>query len=134
VVADVTIPLGRPRDPSIGETKLFHEARGELRAMIEHSHRATRAPVDAWRTPRTDPDDCIGVAVGRGDTVGDPHHHHHRRIHFFQARAWFVHPAGRVASRDGTDFRSLVVLCVIGLTLYGIVAWLEQRVKKAWLG
>lgn len=31
-------------------------------------------------------------------------------------------------------FAALVVLCVIGLTLYGIVAWLEQRVKKAWLG
>ena len=47
VVADIAIPLGRPRDPSIGETKLFNELCGELRGMIEHSHRAARnaAPV-----------------------------------------------------------------------------------------
>jgi NitT/TauT family transport system permease protein len=31
-------------------------------------------------------------------------------------------------------FAALVVLCVIGLALYGIVAWLELRVKKSWLG
>jgi NitT/TauT family transport system ATP-binding protein len=42
VVADIAIPLGRPRDPSIGETKLFNELCGELRGMIEHSHRAAR--------------------------------------------------------------------------------------------
>jgi NitT/TauT family transport system ATP-binding protein len=42
VVADIAIPLGRPRDPSIVETKLFNELCGELRGMIEHSHRAVR--------------------------------------------------------------------------------------------
>jgi NitT/TauT family transport system ATP-binding protein len=46
VVADVAIPLGRPRDPAIGETKLFNELCGELRGMIEYSHRAAR-PVAA---------------------------------------------------------------------------------------
>jgi NitT/TauT family transport system ATP-binding protein len=48
VVADVAIPLDRPRDPSIGGTKLFNELCGELRGMIEHSHRAVRGvPADA---------------------------------------------------------------------------------------
>ncbi len=42
VVADVTIPLARPRNPAIGETKLFNELCGQLRGMIEHSHRAVR--------------------------------------------------------------------------------------------
>jgi len=42
VVADVTIPLGRPRDPSVGETPLFNEICGQLRGMIEHSHRSVR--------------------------------------------------------------------------------------------
>jgi len=31
-------------------------------------------------------------------------------------------------------FAALMVLCMIGLPLYGIVAWLELRVKKSWLG
>ena len=47
VVADIAIPMGRPRDPSIGETKLFNELCGELRGMIEHSHRAARVPTSA---------------------------------------------------------------------------------------
>jgi NitT/TauT family transport system ATP-binding protein len=51
VVADVAIPLPRPRDPSMGETKLFNEICAELRGMIEHSHRSARVrqdmPVDA---------------------------------------------------------------------------------------
>jgi len=49
VVADVTIDLPRPRDPSIGETPRFNELCGQLRGMIEHSHRSVRAdmPADA---------------------------------------------------------------------------------------
>jgi NitT/TauT family transport system permease protein len=31
-------------------------------------------------------------------------------------------------------FAALVVLCVIGLGLYGAIAWLEHRVRKAWRG
>jgi NitT/TauT family transport system permease protein len=31
-------------------------------------------------------------------------------------------------------FAALVVLCVIGLALYGAIAWLESRVRKAWRG
>ncbi|WP_428486490.1 ABC transporter ATP-binding protein [Rhodopila sp.] len=45
VVAYIAIPIGRPRDPSVGETKLFNELCGTLRGMIEHSHRAARTPV-----------------------------------------------------------------------------------------
>jgi NitT/TauT family transport system ATP-binding protein len=49
IVADVTIDLPRPRDPSIGETPRFNELCGQLRGMIEHSHRAVREdmPADA---------------------------------------------------------------------------------------
>jgi NitT/TauT family transport system ATP-binding protein len=49
VVADVTIDLPRPRDPSIGETPRFNELCGQLRGMIEHSHRSVREdmPADA---------------------------------------------------------------------------------------
>jgi NitT/TauT family transport system ATP-binding protein len=47
IVADIVVPLGRPRDPSIGETKEFNELCGELRGMIEHSHRAARTEVPA---------------------------------------------------------------------------------------
>jgi len=43
IVADVAVPLGRPRDPSIGESSVFNELCGHLRGMIEHSHRAARA-------------------------------------------------------------------------------------------
>ncbi|HVY15816.1 MAG TPA: ABC transporter ATP-binding protein [Rhodopila sp.] len=42
VVADIRVPLPRPRDPSVGETAVFNELCGELRGMIEHSHRAAR--------------------------------------------------------------------------------------------
>ncbi|MDR3537134.1 MAG: ABC transporter permease [Acetobacteraceae bacterium] len=31
-------------------------------------------------------------------------------------------------------FAALVVLCVIGLALYGAIAWLELRVRRAWRG
>ncbi|HEY0181540.1 MAG TPA: ABC transporter permease [Rhodopila sp.] len=31
-------------------------------------------------------------------------------------------------------FAALVVLCAIGLALYGVIAWLEFRVRKAWRG
>jgi NitT/TauT family transport system permease protein len=31
-------------------------------------------------------------------------------------------------------FAALVVLCAIGLALYGMVAWAESRVRKAWSG
>lgn len=31
-------------------------------------------------------------------------------------------------------FAALVVLCVIGLALYGIIAWCELRVRRAWRG
>jgi NitT/TauT family transport system permease protein len=31
-------------------------------------------------------------------------------------------------------FAALVVLCVIGLALYGAIAWLELRMRKAWRG
>jgi len=31
-------------------------------------------------------------------------------------------------------FAALAVLCVIGLALYGVIAWLEHRVRKAWRG
>ncbi len=44
VVADITVAIPRPRDPSVGETKAFNELCGELRGMIEHSHRAARVP------------------------------------------------------------------------------------------
>ncbi len=46
VVADITVPIPRPRDPSVGETAVFNELCGELRGMIEHSHRAARVPAD----------------------------------------------------------------------------------------
>jgi len=42
VVADIKVPIPRPRDPSAGETKIFNELCAELRGMIEHSHRAVR--------------------------------------------------------------------------------------------
>jgi NitT/TauT family transport system ATP-binding protein len=42
VVADIAVPLPRPRDPSVGETAMFNEICGALRGYIEHSHRATR--------------------------------------------------------------------------------------------
>ncbi|MDR3537133.1 MAG: ABC transporter ATP-binding protein [Acetobacteraceae bacterium] len=42
IVADIAIPIPRPRDPSVGETKLFNELCSTLRGMIEHSHRAAR--------------------------------------------------------------------------------------------
>ena len=47
VIADVTIPLPRPRDPAVGETRLFNELCGELRGMIVHSHQATRVSAHA---------------------------------------------------------------------------------------
>jgi len=48
VIADIKVPIPRPRDPSAGETKIFNELCAELRGMIEHSHRATRkAPAHA---------------------------------------------------------------------------------------
>jgi ABC-type nitrate/sulfonate/bicarbonate transport system permease component len=31
-------------------------------------------------------------------------------------------------------FAALVVLCAIGLALYGAIAWCESRVRKAWRG
>ena len=31
-------------------------------------------------------------------------------------------------------FAALVVLCAIGLGLYGVIVWLEWRVRKAWRG
>lgn len=31
-------------------------------------------------------------------------------------------------------FAALAVLCVIGLALYGAIAWIEHRVRKAWRG
>jgi NitT/TauT family transport system permease protein len=31
-------------------------------------------------------------------------------------------------------FAALVVLCAIGLGLYGVIAWMELRVRKAWRG
>ena len=46
VVADVAIPLPRPRDQSMGETKMFNEICAELRGMIEHSHRSARVRQD----------------------------------------------------------------------------------------
>jgi NitT/TauT family transport system ATP-binding protein len=48
VVADVTVPIGRPRDPAVGESKVFNELCGYLRGMIEHSHRSART---AQKTP-----------------------------------------------------------------------------------
>ena len=42
VIADITVPLGRPRDPSMGETKLVNELCGVVLGMFEHSHRAAR--------------------------------------------------------------------------------------------
>ncbi len=42
VIADIKVPLPRPRDPSVGESAVFNELCGELRGMIEHSHRAVR--------------------------------------------------------------------------------------------
>jgi NitT/TauT family transport system ATP-binding protein len=49
VVADVTIDLPRPRDPSVGETPRFNALCGHLRGMIENSHRSIREdmPADA---------------------------------------------------------------------------------------
>ena len=49
VVADVTIDLPRPRDLSIGETPRFNQLCGQLRGMVEHSHRSVREdqPADA---------------------------------------------------------------------------------------
>jgi NitT/TauT family transport system ATP-binding protein len=47
VVADIAVPLPRPRDPSVGETKIFNQLCSELRGMIEHSHRAARTPAHA---------------------------------------------------------------------------------------
>jgi NitT/TauT family transport system permease protein len=31
-------------------------------------------------------------------------------------------------------FAALVVLCIIGLALYGVIAWLESRVRRGWRG
>jgi ABC-type nitrate/sulfonate/bicarbonate transport system permease component len=31
-------------------------------------------------------------------------------------------------------FAALLVLCAIGLALYGAIAWLESRVRQAWRG
>ncbi len=44
VIADVTIPLPRPRDPSIEDSPEFAEICAQLRGMVEHSHRAPRRP------------------------------------------------------------------------------------------
>ena len=43
VIADVTIPLPRPRDPSVEDSPEFAELCARLRGMVEHSHRAPRA-------------------------------------------------------------------------------------------
>jgi NitT/TauT family transport system ATP-binding protein len=44
VIADVAIPLPRPRDPSTEDTPEFAELCAQLRGMVEHSHRAPRTP------------------------------------------------------------------------------------------
>jgi NitT/TauT family transport system ATP-binding protein len=45
VIADVAIPLPRPRDNSIEDSPLFVELCAQLRALVEQSHRATRSSV-----------------------------------------------------------------------------------------
>jgi ABC-type nitrate/sulfonate/bicarbonate transport system permease component len=48
-------------------------------------------------------------------------------------------PSGRAILRAAAlsepfVFAALVVLCAIGLALYGAIAWLESRVRQAWRG
>jgi NitT/TauT family transport system ATP-binding protein len=55
VIADVTIPLERPRDLAIGETLEFNRICGELRTIIAESHASTagrKSPVPAPREVR----------------------------------------------------------------------------------
>jgi NitT/TauT family transport system ATP-binding protein len=45
VIADVAIPLPRPRDSSIEDSPVFAELCAHLRGLVEQSHRAARSPV-----------------------------------------------------------------------------------------
>lgn len=48
VIADVAIPIARPRVPGVGETPVFNEICAHLRGMVERSHRvARRVALDA---------------------------------------------------------------------------------------